>query len=398
MLQRLDLGSRGLRGVFQHIRARRIERLLVEPNHTRIKLPRHLGNSLGRGDHVAAADVQLVFERKRDRHGRNGFLQRAIESFDAPHARPSSRGKRQNRVARPDDSGCHLTRVAAESLVRPHYPLHWKTERRRARAVKHRHGLQVFQEARSAEPGHVPAAPHDVVASQRADGKKIRMRGVQMRKELAELRLDSAKNIRIVAHQIHLVHRDREVRNPEERSDVGMPARLSQHSVARVDQYDRQFGGRRSGRHVARILLVTGRVGDDELPPSRRKIAISDINGNALLPLGAQTIRQQREIDGPRRTIHRRLGHRLQLILVDALRIVEKTADQRRLTVVHAAGRRESQQILRTLPVDQHQRRHPHHPTHHPPGRLPHQPRAVDERGEAAEVEDVEECGGDSNG
>src|ERR1039458_2306286 len=196
-------------------------------------------------------------------------------------------------MARPDDSGCHLTRIAAESLVRPHYPLHWKTERRRARAVKHRHGLQVFQEARSAEPGHVPAPPHHVVAGQRADGKKIRMRGVQMRKELAELRLDSAKNIRIVTHQIHLVHRDREVRNPEERSDVGVPARLREHSVARVDQYDGQFGGGRSGRHIARVLLMTGRGGDDEFPPSCREIAVSDINGDALLPLGAQTIRQQ---------------------------------------------------------------------------------------------------------
>jgi hypothetical protein len=38
---------------------------------------------------------------------------------------------------------------------------------------------------------------------------------------------------------------------------------------------------------------MTGRVGDDEFPPSCREIAVSDINGDALLPLGAQTIRQQ---------------------------------------------------------------------------------------------------------
>ena len=49
------------------------------------------------------------------------------------------------------------------------------------------------------------------------------------------------------------------------------------------------------------------------------------------------------------RTVDGRLGHRLELIFVDALRIVQQAADQRGFAVVHAAGGGESQQILGLL-------------------------------------------------
>ena len=39
-------------------------------------------------------------------------------------------------------------------------------------------------------------------------------------------------------HQVHLVDRDDEVRDPEQRGDEGVAARLRQHAVARVDQDD----------------------------------------------------------------------------------------------------------------------------------------------------------------
>ena len=66
---------------------------------------------------------------------------------------------------------------------------------------------------------------------------------------------------------------------------------------------DGQIGGRGARRHVARVLLVAGRVRDDELSPGRGEVAIRDIDRDALFPLRAQSVGQQREIDGAGRLI-----------------------------------------------------------------------------------------------
>ena len=60
-----------------------------------------------------------------------------------------------------------------------------------------------------------------------------------------------------------------------------------------------QIGGGCAGGHVARVLFVPRRVGDDELAPRRGEIAVRDVDGDALLALGAQAVGQQRKIDGP---------------------------------------------------------------------------------------------------
>ena len=46
-------------------------------------------------------------------------------------------------------------------------------------------------------------------------------------------------------HQIHLVHRDDQVRNAEQRGDIGVAAALLNHALARVHEHDGQVGGAR---------------------------------------------------------------------------------------------------------------------------------------------------------
>ena len=70
-----------------------------------------------------------------------------------------------------------------------------------------------------------------------------------------------------------------------------------EQALARVDQQDGELGGGGAGRHVARVLLVAGRVGDDERAPGGREIAIGDVDGDALLALGGEAVDQQREIE-----------------------------------------------------------------------------------------------------
>ena len=73
--------------------------------------------------------------------------------------------------------------------------------------------------------------------------------------------------------------------------------RLLEDALAGIDEHDRQVCGGCAGDHVAGVLNVAGRVGNDELAPRSGEVAIGDIDGDALLALGAQAVGQERQVD-----------------------------------------------------------------------------------------------------
>ena len=111
-----------------------------------------------------------------------------------------------------------------------------------------------------------------------------------------ELVADLVEALLRVVDEVHLVHAQHEVLHLQQRRDHRVPARLLEHALARVDEHQREVGGRRAGDHVARVLHVPGRVGDDELAPRRGEVAVRDVDGDALLALGAQAVGEQREV------------------------------------------------------------------------------------------------------
>ncbi len=125
-----------------------------------------------------------------------------------------------------------------------------------------------------------------------------------------------------------------------------MAPRLRQYALPRIDENDRDIGGRGARRHVAGILLVAGRVGDDERTPVGLEIAIGDIDGDALFALGGEPIHQQREIEiGALRAEFFRIAvERLQLIVGDHAGIVKQAPDQSRFAVIDGAAGDEAQQ------------------------------------------------------
>ena len=112
---------------------------------------------------------------------------------------------------------------------------------------------------------------------------------------------------------------------------------------ARVDQQQREVGGRGAGDHVARVLRVAGAVGEDEAPPRRGERAVGDVDRDALLALGAQAVGEQREVE----PVDAALLDVRELVGEHGLGVVEQAADQRRLAVVDAAGGGEAQQVHR---------------------------------------------------
>ena len=76
-----------------------------------------------------------------------------------------------------------------------------------------------------------------------------------------------------------------------------MSARLLDHTSARIDQHDCQVNVGCTSNHVACVLNVAWAVGNDERTLWRCKIAIGNINGDALLALGPQAVGKQRKVD-----------------------------------------------------------------------------------------------------
>ena len=160
--------------------------------------------------------------------------------------------------------------------------------------------------------------------------------------------LDLREDVGVVADEVDLVDHQHHVLHADEDEDEAVPARLGQDALARIDQHQREIGVGGAGRHVAGILLVARRVGDDELALVGREEPVGDVDGDALLALGREAVDQQREVDAlvADVAVLALLLEAGELVVEDELAVVEQPADQRRLAVVDGAAGQEPQQAF----------------------------------------------------
>src|SRR5207237_8822066 len=88
----------------------------------------HARQIAGADEHVAAADVDLVFERERDRLRGECFFQVAVEGDDRLHAARFSRGQGHDLVATANDARGKRAREAAEIEIGPQDVLNGKPQ------------------------------------------------------------------------------------------------------------------------------------------------------------------------------------------------------------------------------------------------------------------------------
>ena len=157
---------------------------------------------------------------------------------------------------------------------------------------------------------------------------------------------DGIEHAFIEVDQIHFVDRQQHVVDAQTRDDETVPAGLGQHAFAGVDQHHGDIGGGRAGGHVAGVLFMARAIGHDELAFVGGKEAVGHIDGDALLAFGGQAVDQQREIHGF--ALGAVLGgiffQRGQLVVEQALGVVQQAPDQGALAVVDAAAGDEAQQ------------------------------------------------------
>jgi len=101
-----------------------------------------------------------------------------------------------------------------------------------------------------------------------------------------EFSCDGVEAFATPVDEVHLVDGEDEVANPEEGDDAGVAAGLREDALAGVDEEDGEVGGACAGRHVPGVLLVSGRVGDDEFAFVGAEVPVGDVDGDALLAFG----------------------------------------------------------------------------------------------------------------
>ena len=76
-----------------------------------------------------------------------------------------------------------------------------------------------------------------------------------------------------------------------------MSAGLHQHALGSIDEDDGEVGKRCTDCHVSRVFLMSRRVRNDKAAVVCSKIAVSDVNRNALLALRHKAVEQQRIVN-----------------------------------------------------------------------------------------------------
>ena len=106
----------------------------------------------------------------------------------------------------------------------------------------------------------------DHVAVECGQRQRLRRRGdaAIVRKTRERLR-DGDEDVLPIADGVHLVDGQHEMRNAEQVGERRVALRLRDNALARVDKQDGELRGACRRDHVARVLLVPWRVGDDEL-------------------------------------------------------------------------------------------------------------------------------------
>ena len=239
------------------------------------------------------------------------------------HARFLSGGQRHNGIAGAYNTARNAPGKAAKICIGPNDALNGEPKALQRITVRQGHGFQMLEQRWPVVPAHSRAALDYVVSFKRADGDALDVGDSKLGSQSDEVVFQLQKEIFAILGQVHLVHSGKHVFDSQNGSNKCVAPRLRKKSFGSVNQNDSQVGCRSACRHVSGVLFVAGRVRNDEFAPRGRKIAVSHVNGDALLAFGTQAIRDQRKIDGACGTVDAAPLHRGQLIFVDGLGIVQ---------------------------------------------------------------------------
>jgi hypothetical protein len=262
---------------------------------------------LHRRDEVAAGDVELVGQPQHHRLGREGdvvlvgttWLAGRRRAVDADHPGAGPCGQDDDLVTDVHAPRGEPTRippvVAVLGTLRADDVLHRHPQRLLGGVGADRDGLEVLEEGRSRIPGGAGGPVDDVVAEQGRERHRLDVDDPETACQRDELGHVPVERPLVPVDEVHLVDRERHVADPEQPVTRGAGG-SARRRRAGVDEDQGELGRRGAGDHVARVLDVARGVGEDVRPGGGREVAVGDVDGDALLALGAQAVGEQGQV------------------------------------------------------------------------------------------------------
>ena len=349
----MDAGNRARHitgGAFDVVLLARQHRLFSHPHQHGVEAVGHLRLVVGMHQQVATGHVDFVFQGQGHGLAWARLLQLTIKGDDRLDLAALARRQDDDFVALAHDAAGQGAGETAEVQVRTVNVLHRETQVGEVAITGHFHGFENFHQRLAAVPRRTLGFVDHVVALQRRHRHEVQRTWLE-RDALGKFQvigLDLLEHRLIEAFEVHLVDGDNDVLDAQQRGDKAVTLGLGLHTVAGVDQDDRQVAGGGASGHVAGVLLVAWGIGDDELALGGAEIAVRHVDGDALLALGLQAVDQQRQVDviAGGADLLGVLGDGFQMVFVDHLRVVQQAPDQGALAVVDVATGEEAQQFL----------------------------------------------------
>ena len=276
-------GAHAACGVDQPVDAAGVHGFFVHPAEGGVDLAALFGQVAFAHNHVPAADVDFVFQGEDDGIADAGFVHFAVEGDDRADTAADARWQHDNVFAGADAPGSYLPGETAEVLIGADDCLHREAEVNDVAAGADVDRLQVVEQGSAVVPGHVEAFVYHVVALKRREGDEDHVVDVEFGSESLVVVYDALIDFAVVVHQVHFVDGDDKVGDLQKCGQKAVTFGLGEHAFAGVNKDNRQFRRGCAGDHVAGVLDVSWRVGDDEFAFGRGKVAVGHVDGNPLL-------------------------------------------------------------------------------------------------------------------
>ena len=158
------------------------------------------------------------------------------------------------------------------------------------------HRFQMIEQCSAPVPRGVLRPVHHVVPVQGADGDEFDVGDVQTRGEVLVGLDDVVEALFAVVHEVHFVDAHHDMPKSQKGGDEAVAVGLFEKSMARIDQDDGKVCRGGTCHHVAGVLDVSRRVRDDEFALGRGEVAVGHIDGDALLALGLESVREEAQV------------------------------------------------------------------------------------------------------
>ena len=279
------------------VRSARKQAFVRHPEHTRFELVAGRGPIAHSSKHIAARDIDFVGERQRHRIAGNRTIDLAARSSDRRHLGQSARWQHDDFVAASDRAAHDRSGKAAKIGVGPIDPLHRHSKRFVFAVIIDIDRFKMAEQRSTEIPRRILTASRDIVAVPRRHRDRSNVFEIKTRGEFFELGRNVLEHRAVEIDQVDLVDRQHNMPNAQEANNHRVAACLTQQALAGIDQQYREIGIRRACCHISCVLFVARRVGDDERSPVGREIPVRHVDGDALLPLGLEAVKQQRVVN-----------------------------------------------------------------------------------------------------